>query len=97
MTAMRLGRMARPDTLSEVPTPVVLTGFLLSELRTALVIGIKVYIPFVMIDIVVASSLLGMGMMMLPPVVVSLPFKLLVFVLMDGWGLLVTGLAGGIQ
>ena len=97
MTAMRLGRMARPDTLSEVPTPVVLTGFLLSELRTALVIGIKVYIPFVMIDIVVASSLLGMGMMMLPPVVVSLPFKLLVFVLMDGWGLLVTGLAGGIR
>ncbi len=97
MTAMRLGRMSRPDTLAEVPTPVVLTGFLLSELRAALVIGIKVYIPFVMIDIVVASSLLGMGMMMLPPVVVSLPFKLLVFVLMDGWGLLVTGLAGGIR
>jgi flagellar biosynthetic protein FliP len=96
-SAMRLGRIERPDTLQDIPTPVVLTGFLLSELRAALVIGIKVYIPFVMVDVVVASSLLGMGMMMLPPVVVSLPFKLLVFVLMDGWSLLVTGLVGGIQ
>ena len=65
-SAMRLGRIERPDTLQDIPTPVVLTGFLLSELRTALVIGIKVYIPFVMVDVVVASSLLGMGMMMLP-------------------------------
>ena len=96
-SAMRLGRIERPDTLQDIPTPVVLTGFLLSELRAALVIGIKVYIPFVMVDVVVASSLLGMGMMMLPPVVVSLPFKLLVFVLMDGWSLLVAGLVGGIQ
>jgi flagellar biosynthetic protein FliP len=71
------------------------TSFVLSELRAAFSIAVKVYIPFLVIDIIVASVLLGMGMMMLPPVVISLPFKLLIFVLMDGWTLLVTGLAGG--
>ena len=77
----------------DIPTPVVFTGFCF-QLRAA---SSHQYIPFVMVDVVVASSLLGMGMMMLPPVVVSLPFKLLVFVLMDGWSLLVAGLVGGIQ
>ncbi len=96
-TAMRLANMPRPGSLEEVGTPVVVTGFVLSELRTAFTIAVKVYLPFLVVDLVVASVLLGMGMMMLPPVVVSLPFKLLVFVLMDGWGLLVTGLVGGIQ
>ena len=96
-TAMRLARTARPGTLDDIPTPVVMTGFVLSELRTAFTIAIKVYLPFLVVDLVVASVLLGMGMMMLPPVVVSLPFKLIVFVLMDGWGLLVTGMLGGIR
>ncbi len=96
-TAMRLAKMQRPKTLEDVPTSVVITGFVLSELRIAFTIAVKVYLPFLVVDLIVASVLLGMGMMMLPPVVVSLPFKLLVFVLMDGWGLLVTGMVGGIQ
>lgn len=96
-TAMRLSRMPRPESLDDIPTPVVVTGFVLSELRTAFVIAVKVYVPFLVVDLVVASTLLGMGMMMLPPVVISLPFKLMVFVLMDGWGLLVTGMAAGIH
>lgn len=96
-TAMRLGRLeTRPETLDDIPTTTVVTGFVLSELRTAFTIAIKVYLPFLVVDIVVASVLLGMGMMMLPPVVISLPFKLMVFVLMDGWGLLVVGLVGGV-
>ena len=96
-TAMRLGRLEeRPQSLDDIPTATVVTGFVLSELRTAFTIAIKVYLPFLVVDIVVASVLLGMGMMMLPPVVISLPFKLMVFVLMDGWGLLVTGLVEGV-
>ncbi len=82
----------RPDTVEDLPTSVVVSTFVLSELKAAFVIAIKVYIPFLVIDLVVASVLLGMGMMVLPPVVISLPFKLLLFVLMDGWGLLVTSL-----
>jgi flagellar biosynthetic protein FliP len=97
-TAVQLGRLpTRPETLDDLPTPVVVTGFVLSELRTAFTIAVKVYLPFLVIDIVVASVLLGMGMMMLPPVVISMPFKLIVFVLMDGWGLLVVGLVGGVS
>lgn len=96
-TAMGLARMSRPETVDDVATPVVITAFVLSELRQAFTIAVKVYIPFLVVDIVVASVLLGMGMMMLPPVVISLPFKLAVFVLMDGWGLLITGLVSGIR
>jgi len=92
--AMRIARQPRPDALEDIPSSVVIAGFVLSELRTAFVIGVKIYIPFLVVDLVVASVLLGMGMMMLPPVVISLPFKLLVFVLMDGWTLLVTGMVG---
>ncbi|MCA9567090.1 MAG: flagellar type III secretion system pore protein FliP [Myxococcales bacterium] len=97
-TAMRIGRLeTRPKSLDDIPTSSVITGFVLSELRTAFTIAIKVYLPFLVVDIVVASVLLGMGMMMLPPVVISLPFKLMVFVLMDGWGLLVVGLVDGVK
>ncbi len=96
-TALRIGRLqTRPRSLDDIPTSAVITAFVLSELRTAFTIAIQVYLPFLVVDIVVASALLGMGMMMLPPVVISLPFKLMVFVLMDGWGLLVVGLVGGI-
>ena len=93
--SMKIARMERPQTVDDVPTQVVVTAFVLSELRAAFVIGIKVYLPFLVLDIVVASVLLGMGMMMIPPVIISLPFKLMLFVLMDGWGLLVSGLVSG--
>ena len=92
VTVMRIAQLDRPETLEDIPTPVVVSAYVLSELETAFVIAIKVYIPFLVIDLVVASVLLGMGMMVLPPVVISLPFKLLVFVLMDGWGLLVSNM-----
>lgn len=93
--SIRIARLPRPSSYDDIPTPVIVTGFVLSELRAAFVIGIKVYLPFLVLDIVVASVLLGMGMMMIPPVIISLPFKLLLFVLMDGWGLLVSGLVAG--
>ncbi len=82
-------RPARPDT---VPLTTLIPAFVLSELRAAFIIGFVVYIPFLIIDMVVSASLMSMGMMMLPPVTVSLPFKLLLFVLVNGWGLLITAL-----
>ena len=94
-TSLRIGRVARPQSLDDVPTSAIVTAFMLGELRRAFIIGVKVYIPFLVVDVVVASVLLGMGMMMLPPVVISLPFKLLLFVLIDGWNLLVFGLVSG--
>ena len=94
-SSLRISRIERPGSIDEIPSSVVVTSFVLSELRAAFSIAVKVYIPFLVIDIIVASVLLGMGMMMLPPVVISLPFKLLIFVLMDGWTLLVMGLTGG--
>lgn len=97
LTAMQLGRVKaltaeRTLTPDDIPTPVLVTGFVLGELKQAFIIAVKVYVPFLVVDIIIASVLLGMGMMMLPPVIISLPFKLLVFVLMDGWLLLVKGL-----
>ena len=76
-----------PQTYEEVPLSVLLPSFMLSELKTAFIIGFQLYLPFVIIDMVIAAVLISMGMMMLPPVLVSLPFKLLLFVLIDGWGL----------
>ena len=75
-----------------MPLTTLIPAFVLSELKTAFIIGFVIFIPFLVIDIVVSSSLMSMGMMMLPPVLVSLPFKLLLFVLVDGWGLIVTAL-----
>jgi flagellar biosynthetic protein FliP len=92
---MEMGRVERPDSLDDLPTPVVVSAFILSELKTAFVIGVKVYIPFLVVDVIVANVLLGMGMMVLPPVIISLPFKLMLFVLMDGWTLLVKSMAAG--
>jgi len=93
-TAIRIARIQRPQTLEDLPSSVVITGYALTELTRAFVTGVKIYAPFLVVDLVVASILLGMGMMMVPPVVISLPFKLLLFVLMDGWSLLVLGLTG---
>jgi len=79
----------RPKNVEDVPTMVLIPSFIISELKTAFQIGMLLYVPFLVIDMVVASVLLSMGMMMLPPVMVSLPFKLMLFVLADGWYLIV--------
>ena len=89
---MQLASESRPQNKSEVPTLSLIPAFVISELKTAFSIGFMLYIPFVVIDMVVASVLLSMGMMMLPPVMVSLPFKLMLFVLVDGWNLIVGSL-----
>ncbi|MCK5073992.1 MAG: flagellar type III secretion system pore protein FliP [Bacteriovoracaceae bacterium] len=81
---------AAPDTIADVPIHFLIPAFVISELKTAFQIGFLLYIPFLILDMVVASVLMAMGMMMLPPVVISFPFKLLLFVLVDGWSL-VTG------
>jgi len=85
---------ARPDTWDDVGTLTLVPAFMLSELKTAFLMGFKVYLPFLIIDMVIASVLISMGMMMLPPVLISLPFKLLLFVLVDGWHLITSSLMG---
>lgn len=79
----------RPRTKEEVPTIMLISAFSISELKTGFTIGFLIYIPFLILDMVVASILLSMGMMMLPPVMISLPFKILLFILVDGWNLLI--------
>lgn len=86
---VRLAKVERPKTRADVPTLVLVPAFILSELKTAFQIGFIIFLPFLVIDIVASSVLMSMGMMMLPPVVISLPFKIMLFVLVDGWGLLV--------
>jgi flagellar biosynthetic protein FliP len=84
---IRLARIPTPQNAQALPMRVVTPAFMISELRRAFEIGFLLFVPFLVIDLVVASLLMAMGMMMLPPVVVSLPFKLIFFVLVDGWGL----------
>lgn len=86
---MRMAQIEQPETPADVPTHVLVPAFVISELRVAFQIGFLIYIPFLIIDMVVASTLMAMGMMMLPPVFVSLPFKIIMFVLADGWYLIV--------
>jgi len=85
---MAMRGLDRPNTLADVPTYVLIPAFILSELTIAFKIGILLFIPFIVIDMVVASALMSMGMIMLPPVMISMPFKLILFVLVDGWALL---------
>ena len=92
MLFLELGRVKNVKTRKEVPTWVLIPAFMVSELKTAFIIGFMLYLPFLIIDMVVASVLMAMGMMMLPPVVISLPFKLLLFVLVDGWELVIGSL-----
>jgi len=87
-----MAEIGRPETRAEVPTHVLIPAFVVSELTTAFEIGFIIYIPFLIIDMVVASTLMAMGMMMLPPIFVSLPFKIIMFVLADGWYLLLGSL-----
>jgi flagellar biosynthetic protein FliP len=86
---IKISKAERPADMSQIPTLVLIPSFVISELKTAFQIGFMIYIPFLVIDMVVASVLLSMGMMMLPPFMISLPFKLMLFVLVDGWNLLV--------
>ncbi|CAN5690859.1 flagellar type III secretion system pore protein FliP [soil metagenome] len=94
---VRLSKIERPKTLQEIPIRVVTPAFMISELKRAFEIGFLLFIPFLVIDLVVASVLMSMGMMMLPPVVVSLPFKLIFFVLVDGWRLVAGSLVESFQ
>jgi flagellar biosynthetic protein FliP len=89
---LSLSKEAKPKTRADVPTYVLVPSFVISELKTAFQIGFMLYLPFLVLDMVVASVLMAMGMMMLPPAVISLPFKLLLFVLIDGWELVVGSL-----
>lgn len=86
---LSFAKMTKPHDKDEIPTSVLIPAYMISELKTAFQIGFILFLPFLVIDMVVASVLLSMGMMMLPPVMVSLPFKLLLFVLVDGWYLIV--------
>ena len=90
-----VAKRPRPKTIADVDTSVLIPSFIISELKTAFQMAFMLYVPFLIIDMVVASVLLSMGMMMLPPVMVSLPFKLMLFVLADGWHLIVGSLVKG--
>jgi flagellar biosynthesis protein FliP len=94
---VRLSKTPRPQNLNDLPLQVVTPAFMISELKRAFEIGFLLFVPFLVIDLVVASVLMSMGMMMLPPVVVSLPFKLIFFVLVDGWRLVAGSLVESFQ
>ena len=89
---VNLSEGPRPNSPDEVPTMTLIPSFIISELKTAFQIGFLIYIPFIVIDMVVASTLMSMGMMMVPPAMISLPFKLLLFILVDGWHLIISSL-----
>jgi flagellar biosynthetic protein FliP len=89
---VKLAKEKRPKTRADVPTHVLVPAFVLSELTTAFQIGFLIYLPFLIIDMIVSATLMSMGMMMLPPVLISLPFKILLFVLVDGWHLVMQSL-----
>jgi len=86
---MDIAEIGPVDDVKEIPITVIIPSFIISELRIAFIIGFVIYIPFIVIDMVVASTLMSMGMMMLPPTTISMPFKILLFILVDGWGLII--------
>ncbi|MFN3698144.1 MAG: flagellar type III secretion system pore protein FliP [Pseudobdellovibrio sp.] len=86
---LKLSKVAQPKTRADVPTTVLIPAFITSELKTAFMIGFIIFLPFLIIDILAASVLMAMGMMMVPPAVISLPFKIMLFVMVDGWTLLI--------
>jgi len=93
----RIREMQNPQSVKEVPLSIVIPAFMISELKTAFEIGFLIFLPFLIIDMVVSSILMSMGMMMLPPVMISLPFKILIFVMVDGWNLLIGNLVDSIK
>ena len=92
MLFVQMAKMEKPKNTADIPMSVLIPAFVISELKTAFIIGFVLFVPFLVIDMVVASVLLSMGMMMLPPILVSMPFKLMLFVLVDGWHLIVGSL-----
>lgn len=94
---MEIAKAPAPQTQADVPLHVLVPAFVISELRMAFQIGFLIYVPFLVIDMIVASILMSMGMMLLPPVMISLPFKLVLFVLADGWFLIVGSLMKSFQ
>lgn len=94
---VKLAEAETPETLEAVPTKALIPAFIISELRTGFEVGFLLFIPFIVIDMVVASTLMALGMMMLPPVMISLPFKILLFILIDGWNLMVRAILAGIR
>ncbi|HEX3011064.1 MAG TPA: flagellar type III secretion system pore protein FliP [Syntrophomonadaceae bacterium] len=89
---VKMSKMKRPRNFNDIPNYVLIPAFVISELKTAFQIGFIIFVPFLVIDMVVASALMSMGMMMLPPMMISLPFKILLFVLVDGWNLVIQSL-----
>lgn len=94
---MNTANIGKVDKLENIPTKVLVPSFVISELKTAFEIGFVIFIPFLVIDMVVSSTLMSMGMMMLPPVIISLPFKILLFILVDGWNLITKSLITGFK
>jgi len=92
-----ISKKERPNSLSDVPNQILMPAFVLSELKTAFQMGFVVYLPFIVIDLVVASVLTSMGMFMLPPMMISVPFKVILFVLVDGWHLIIQSLVSSIR
>jgi flagellar biosynthetic protein FliP len=92
-----LAHIKSPKTRANVPTYVLIPAFTMSELKTAFEIGFLIFLPFMIIDLIVSSTLMSMGMVMLPPTFISLPFKILLFVLVDGWDLIITSLIQSYQ
>jgi flagellar biosynthetic protein FliP len=84
--------MDRPEQVTDIPITALVPAFAISELKTAFQMGFIIFVPFLVIDMIVSSILMSMGMMMLPPVMISLPFKILLFILVDGWNLIVKSL-----
>jgi flagellar biosynthetic protein FliP len=87
-----LSNQARPANRNDIPTYILVPSFVLSELRAGFIMGFFLFIPFIMVDMIVSSILMAMGMMMMPPMMISLPFKILLFILVDGWNLIIGSL-----
>ena len=94
---VKLSHGKRPRTRADVPTHVLVPAFIVSELKTAFQIGFLIYLPFLIIDMIVSATLMSMGMMMLPPILISLPFKIMLFVLVDGWHLVIQSLVASFR
>jgi flagellar biosynthetic protein FliP len=94
---LSVAKKSRPQKIEDLPLSILVPAFSISELKTAFEIGFLIYLPFLIVDMVVASILLSMGMMMIPPVMISLPFKLLLFVMADGWNLVVGSVVRSFQ
>src|ERR671915_576245 len=89
---VKMAKLDQPEVRADIPTRVLIPSFILSELKTAFQIGFLIFLPFLVIDLVVSSTLMSMGMVMLPPVFIALPFKILLFLLVDGWNLVTESL-----